>query len=133
LRDLKFTATDHNVKAEFTPGDNCTPPSAKFLGFDENYIADHLHIHLGCEHLVDGQGCDAELHIVYFSENTTVPSSDPSTVKAAVIGLRIEKDATEPHEGMQACRGYFIVSPRADMISLISAARRGNVMLHICL
>lgn len=95
--DLKFTVNDHSVKAEFVG--NCTRPTAKFPDYLETYVAAQFHIHTSCEHEVDGKSCDAEFHIVHFSNDTDF--SDFSTYKAAVIGVMITNDALEPNEKVQ--------------------------------
>jgi len=95
LDDLKFSTNDHGVKAEFVG--NCTKPTAKFPNYPETFVAAQFHVHTGCEHAIDGEGCDAELHIVHFSEDTDF--NDFSTYKAAVIGIMLDNDALEPHSG----------------------------------
>jgi len=96
LADMKFTSNDHGIKAEYVG--NCTKPTAKFPDYPETFVAAQFHIHTSCEHAVDGEGCDAELHIVHFSDDTNL--DDFTSYKAAVVGMMISKDAMEPHQGM---------------------------------
>jgi carbonic anhydrase len=96
IGDLKFTSNDHGIKADFVG--NCTKPSAKFPDYPELFVAAQFHVHTSCEHAVNGEGCDAEMHIVHFSEDTDL--ADPTTYKAAVVGMMISKDAMQPHAGM---------------------------------
>jgi len=98
LADLKFTSNDHGIKADFVG--NCTKPTAKFPDYPETFVAAQFHIHTSCEHAVNGEGCDAELHIVHFSDDTNL--DDFTSYKAAVVGMMISKDAMEPHQGMES-------------------------------
>lgn len=97
IGDLKFTSNNHGVKADFVG--NCTKPTAKFPDYDETFVAAQFHIHTSCEHAINGEGCDAEMHIVHFSTDTNL--ADPTTYKAAVVGMMIQKDAYAPHPEMQ--------------------------------
>jgi len=97
LSDLQFTSDDHGIKAALVG--NCTKPTAVFPDYpDLVFRAAQFHVHISCEHHIDGKGCDAELHIVHFSTNTDM--NDPTTVQAAVIGMMIDKSALEPHDTM---------------------------------
>lgn len=94
---MKFTSSNNGVKGEYVG--NCTRPSAKFPDYSETFVAAQFHVHTSCEHFINGEGCDAEIHIVHFSDDTNL--DDISTYKAAVVGMMISKDAMTPHTGMQ--------------------------------
>lgn len=83
LSDLTWTLSPGGVKVSY-PASGCTPPYMTMPEIPgEVYTAAQYHIHVGCEHLVDGKGCDLELHIVHLNANAT---------DAAVLGFMMDNN-----------------------------------------
>jgi len=109
FEDIKFSSSKNGVKGEYVG--NCTKPSAKFPDYPETFVAASFHLHTGCEHLIVGEGCDAEMHIVHYSNDTNM--DDVTTYKAAVIGIRMSNDAVVPHSGIEDLLGCWFENHNA--------------------
>lgn len=65
LGDLKYTINNHGVKADYPTDGSCTAPAMQIPGNAILYDVAQFHIHTGCENKLQGEGCDAELHMVH--------------------------------------------------------------------
>jgi len=79
------------VKATYSATSDCVKPSFHIPGIDGHFDALQFHIHTKSEHLLQGQGYDAEIHVVHKKRG--------DDGELAVVGIFFEGSAYEELPG----------------------------------